>query len=379
MRQLFLNIPCCYHKPATKIKIAIYFAKHASHYYIRDMKFRAAHTPIAFIRSIVLAYERYGKDPQKALRAAKIPPSLLEYADATVTARQMEEFSKLAMQELNDEALGWFARALPWGSNGMLCRASLPSANLRIALLRWCRHYKLLINDIELILDEKNKIANLSIVEHGDLGALREFCLVSTLRNIHGFACWLVDSRIPLLQANFSWPPPRHANAYKFMFRGDIYFKKPQTGFSFNAAYLDLPIQRDDQDLRQMLLRPLPLIVLQYRRDRLLSRRIRHILRTQDLKLSNAETLAATLNLSTRSLYRHLAEEDTSIQNIKNEVRQEIAAHLLACTNKPLKQIATKSGFRSEASFSRAFRKWTGTAPSEYRQSLIDHKQNRKS
>jgi hypothetical protein len=36
-------------------------------------------------------------------------------------------------------------------------------------------------------------------LEHGGLGAaMREFCLVTLLRNIHGLACWYVDSRIPL-------------------------------------------------------------------------------------------------------------------------------------------------------------------------------------
>lgn len=334
----------------------------------------AAETPVAFIRSIILAYKRYGKDPQGALHTAGIPPSLLHRADATVTAKQMEDFSRLAMQELDDEALGWFSRPLPWGSNGMLYRASLPSANLRIALSRWCRHYSLLTSDIQLSLDEKDEITTLNVREQTCLGELREFCLVSTLRNIHGFACWLIDSRIPLLRATFSYPPPHHIKAYRFMFRGTINFNRPQTSLSFNTGYLDLPIQRDDQDLRQMLIRPLPLIVLQYKRDKLLSWRIRHFVRTQGFELSNADSLATALNLSTRSLYRHLAEEGTSLQGLKNEVRREKAIQLLARSSNPLKKVATKTGFRSEASFARAFRKWTGLTPGEYRQSLQHHK-----
>ncbi len=94
---------------------------------------RAA-TPIAFIRAIALAYRRYAADPSRALAQAGIDPALLEQDSARVTALQMEVMSGAAMQELDDEALGWFSRRLPWGSYGMLCRASITSPDLGVAL-----------------------------------------------------------------------------------------------------------------------------------------------------------------------------------------------------------------------------------------------------
>lgn len=334
------------------------------------MKPAAAETPIAFIRSIALAYERYGKDLRPALRSAQIAPSLLRQVDARVTAEQMETFTALAMRELDDEALGWFSRPLPFGSNGMLCRASLPSANLRVALVRWCRHYGLLTQDIRLELTIDGRTACLTVHEQADLGDQREFCLVSTLRNIHGFACWLIDSRIPLTRATFPYPPPRHDTAYRLMFRGPVIFEADKAGFCFDAQYLTLPVRRDDRDLRQMLQRPLPLIVLQYRRDRLLSQRIRDLLRAHSMEHSTADELAARLHLSTRSLFRHLAEEGSSLQQLKDEVRRDIAIQQLVGTRRSLKQVATAAGFRSEASFIRAFRQWTGRSPGEFRASM---------
>ena len=79
-----------------------------------------AATPIAFICAIVMAYQRYGVDPAGALRQAHIAPALLKNPHARITAAQMEIVSGAAMQELDDEALGWFSRKLPWGSYGML-------------------------------------------------------------------------------------------------------------------------------------------------------------------------------------------------------------------------------------------------------------------
>lgn len=330
----------------------------------------AAETPIAFVQSIIHAYERYGKAPDHALRAAQIPQSILARPGARVTADQFEALSDAAMRELDDEALGWFARRLPWGTNGMLCRAALPSADLRVALSRWCRHYALLVDDIRLEMRIEGGSAHLDVHERTDLGRQREFCLVTTLRNALGFACWLIDSRIPLTGARFPYPEPAHARAYGVIFRGPVSFQARHAGFSFDAEYLKLPVRRDDRDLRQMLLRPLPLIVLQYRRDRLLSQRLRDLLRARGLELSNADALAFELNLSTRTLYRHLAEEGTSLQRLKDEVRQEVAIHLLTKSRKSLKQVVAAAGFRNEASFNRAFRKWTGQSPGQYRHAM---------
>ncbi|MFZ1607316.1 MAG: AraC family transcriptional regulator ligand-binding domain-containing protein, partial [Rhodoferax sp.] len=107
-----------------------------------------AATPIAFVQAIVLAYHRYGKDPAGALQKAQIAPDLLHDSQARITALQMERISDAAMQELDDEALGWFSRRLPWGSYGMLARASISAPTLQLALSRWCRHHGLIAPDI---------------------------------------------------------------------------------------------------------------------------------------------------------------------------------------------------------------------------------------
>ena len=165
---------------------------------------------MAFVKAIVQAYARQGRDATGALAAAQIAPSALDDPGARITAAQMERISGHAMQELDDEALGWFGRRLPWGSYGMLARASISAPSLGVALQRWCRHHGLIADDITLTLSVAGQTAAVTITEHRDLGALREFCLVSVLRNLHGLACWLIDSRIPLQGAQFPFAAPPH-------------------------------------------------------------------------------------------------------------------------------------------------------------------------
>ena len=312
-------------------------------------------------------FERHGADPSEALKQAQIAPSLLRRPEARITATQFETLCGTAMQQLDDEALGWFSRRLPWGSYGLLCRASLGAPNLGVALKRWCRHHRLLTDDIVLSLIDDGQVATLAIDERRELGTLREFCLLTSLRYVHGYACWAVDSRIALSEASFPFAAPPHEGVYPLLFPGRVRFGAPRAAFSFDAHYLTLPLRRDERALRTMLQHALPLTVLPYRRDRLLVQRVRELLHHPAADALHAEGLARALNLSLRTLHRHLSLEGASVQALKDEVRSHRAQDLLRRTRQPVKQIAHHLGYRSEKSFARAFRQWTGATPSDWR------------
>lgn len=329
-----------------------------------------AATPMAFVQAIVQAMTARGLLPDAALQAAHIAPSTAEQPGGHITSAQMETLSAAAMQALDDEALGWFSRPLPWGSYGLLARASLSSPTLGVALKRWCRHHGLLTRDITLAVVTQGDEARITLAEHRPLGgdgSLREFGSVSVLRNVHGLACWFVDSRIPLLGASFPFAAPAHANAYRVLFDGPTAFDANETSIRFDARYLALPIKRDEAAMNQMLQRALPLQVRPYRRDRLLVQRVRQVLLTQPLDAHNADDLAGLLNTSARTLHRQLKDEGATLQSLKDEVRRDRAMALLQRTARPTKQIAEAAGFRNEKSFIRAFKGWTGVTPGEWR------------
>ncbi len=326
-----------------------------------------AETPIAFVQAIIQAFAQRGLDAAPLLAEAQIAPNLLSQPDARITALQMEWLSAAAMKTLDDEALGWFSRRLPWGSYGMLVRASLTAPTLGVALGRWCRHHNLLTDEIHLQFKSADGVAHLELQEGRDLGSLQEFCIVSMLRNALGVACWLTDSRIPLLQTSLRFTPPPHATSYRVLFDGPSQFDAPSHSMQFDAGYLSLPVRRDEAALQRMLQRALLLTVRPYRRDRLLVERVRQALAEHPAHGRNADDLARFLNLSVRTLHRQLKDEGASLQHLKDSVRQTQAQELLLRSKRAIKQIAAQVGFQSEKSFSRAFKTWTGQTPEECR------------
>lgn len=323
---------------------------------------------MAFARAIVAAYRRHGRVPDGALKLAQIAPGALQNPDARMTARQLELLTAAAMQELDDEGLGAFDRRLPWGSYGMLARASLTAPTLVVALKRWCRHHGLLTDGVQLTVTASGSVATIALEERKPLPReVRELSIAFLLRNMHGLACWYIDSRIPLYAARFPFPAPPHADAYGHMFPGDLQFDAERAEIRFDAQYLKQPLRRDEKALSQMLQRALPITVLQYRRDRLLVPQVRQALLAQPQRAHSAEALAGLLHVSARTLHRQLKEEGATLQQLKDEVRLERATELLYRTDRPVKQVAIAVGFRNEKSFARAFRQWTGLPPAQFR------------
>ena len=129
---------------------------------------------MAFVQAVVQAYAQRGLAAEPALQVAQIAPAQLLDPQARITALQMELLCDHAMRELDDEGLGWFSRRLPWGSYGMLARASISSPSLGLAMARWCRHHGLLTEDITLSLQVDGPLATIRLQHQRDLGELEQ-------------------------------------------------------------------------------------------------------------------------------------------------------------------------------------------------------------
>jgi AraC-like DNA-binding protein len=97
-------------------------------------------------------------------------------------------------------------------------------------------------------------------------------------------------------------------------------------------------------------------------------RRVLHgVLMTGDC--SRAE-VARRLGLRPRTLVRRLQQSGTTFQALLDDTRSQIAKQLLHDTRSPVSRIAASLGYRDPTVFTRAFRRWTGLTPREFRAAL---------
>ena len=83
--------------------------------------------------------------------------------------------------------------------------------------------------------------------------------------------------------------------------------------------------------------------------------------------LVSEESMAKTLHMSRRTLQRKLAEAELSYQRLVDDTRHELALRYLEDPQKSVTEVTFLLGFSGQSAFSRAFRRWTGTSPTEHR------------
>jgi AraC-like DNA-binding protein len=99
--------------------------------------------------------------------------------------------------------------------------------------------------------------------------------------------------------------------------------------------------------------------------------RVRRVIETSYPFPPKLGRVATTLFVSERTLKRRLQEEEASFQHLVDQVRLERARELLRSTTMNLSRIAEALGYADAANFTRAFKRWTGTSPSQYRISKL--------
>jgi AraC-like DNA-binding protein len=159
---------------------------------------------------------------------------------------------------------------------------------------------------------------------------------------------------------------PQDAAPYELLFDAPVRFDAELSAVSFHARWLAQRIDGAD-----------PV------RHAEIDARLRASVQAQDTPLSgqvqralhrmifagtdSAAHLARFFGLHERALRRRLADEGTSLQQIGRQTRFELAAQLLRNTRLPAAQIAFALHYSDAAAFSRAFKRWTGATPIEWR------------
>ena len=93
----------------------------------------------------------------------------------------------------------------------------------------------------------------------------------------------------------------------------------------------------------------------------------RRLLRKFEGHYPKMPQIAAMINLSSRTYRRRLADENTSYQEILDEVRAEHATQYLKESGMSIAGIANRLGYSDPSNFRRAYHRWTGRSPGEVR------------
>ncbi len=329
---------------------------------------------IYFVQSALEPVIERGLDADALLIDAGISPGLLQSPQGRVTAQNFSALWLGVARVLDDELFGQDSRRMKVGSFAMLCQILIHCDTLKSALQRMTRFFNLILDDFHCSLDIGARHAWLTIRETPGPKAPRVFGYETLLMLQHGLACWLIGRRIPILAAAFAYPEPSRSAEYHLMYSENLRFNDSATSLEFDRSYLELPVIQNERTVKEFVRVAPANIVLKYKNSSGLAAQIRRRLRTAARSdWPDFNTFAASLHMTASTLRRRLDDEGQSFQDIKDQLRRDMAIDSLCHTAKSMTDIAEELGFAEASAFQRAFKKWTGSSPGEYRQRMHKH------
>ncbi|KAF0865302.1 AraC family transcriptional regulator [Pseudomonas sp. LD120] len=319
-----------------------------------------------FARAALGGARRRGYDYAPLLQQLGISPELLDQPKARIAPEQFTRLLQLLWRELDDEYLGFGEGPSKRGTFAMMCHALIHCRTLEKALNRGLLFYGLFPQAPRLNLTREGDMARLSL-DDATLWDPEHFLSESLMVIWHRLASWLIGQRIRLEQAGFSYPKPEHGAEYDLLFPCPLRFRQQRSSLLFHSRYLDMPLLQDERTLKHFLERSPADLLSRPDEGNSLSSQLRRLLSRDRERWPDLESVAQHLHVSPQTLRRHLREEGSSFQGLKDELRRDIAIYHLGRADLSLQQIAEQLGFSEPSAFHRAFKKWTGLTPGAYR------------
>lgn len=171
-----------------------------------------------------------------------------------------------------------------------------------------------------------------------------------------------------LRRIQFDYPKPEYDHVYEDVFPNiKLEFDAEVTKVILDLKKLRQPFSFSDPTSRQLAVEQCQAELLALRTNETYADKVRRLITKNLSRSDSVERVAAQLNMSARVLSRRLQEEETSFQDLLDDVRKQLAVKYLKTTKLTVSEIAYRLNYEHPNNFARAFKKWTQKSPSDYR------------
>lgn len=313
-----------------------------------------------------------GIDTKALLKRARIPEKPLKDPKARFDVDSVARLYASIAEELNDEFMGFTEKPIKLGTFALMADWVSYSSNLEELFQKAIRFYNQVTDEVHISLQiEDEHVYFTSEFRRPELD-FEHFYIEYWHVIWHRFASWYIGKPIKLLGAYINYTP-LDRDEFELLFRCPTHLKSNVNRLVFHRSYLQEPLVKSQQDL-QIFLRRAPIDMLTIPgEDTSLTAHINQMLTPKSLKdgevfaLPNSQQLCEKLNMSEQTLRRKLGFEGISYQQIKDNIRHDLANKLLSNRSLSIAQVGMQLHFSEPRAFTRAFKQWSGLTPKEYR------------
>jgi len=326
----------------------------------------AVRMPLAILRYA----QEIGLERKRILAMAGLEKEDLANPDGRIPLSKLVATWQAIVSLADDESLGLHMGASTAVRQlGLMGYAMAHGNTLREACQRGARYSRILQEAVEVIFEEDGDVGWLRVNPAPVLDAMRH-SIDARLAIIVSVSREMTGTEIKPVEVCFPYPQPADIAAHQEFFRAPLAFGRPHSQVTFRQRDLQRPLLSADPDLAGYMDGLAEEVLASLAREGSLLEQIR---RTIWMDLSGGrvslKAVARRLGMGARSLQRRLKNEGTSFMGVLDDLRHEMAVQLLHDDRVAVYEIAFLLGYSDPSTFFRAFRRWEGKSPHEYRRS----------
>jgi len=322
---------------------------------------------VVLVRGLIEAVELVGFSRQAFLDASGFDAERLDVQDARLELEEFDALVEVALDLTGEPSLG-----LRMGSEtysityGVAATVVAHATTLRDAVDALLRYQRLLSDHAGMELKDDGRRATLAYQVDVGPSRCRKFRAEVWVAGSDRLVRYFSSGKTPLA-ACFEYEAPPDLGEYERLFEGRARFGREFTGVVFDRELLSVVQLNHDSDFHATLAAQAERRVARLVSGTSFAERVRvHIVEGHRGRRDMAST-ARALGTSVRSLRRRLAEEGETYGAVVERALAALAKRLLSDETRSLEEIAYELEFSTSSSFHRAFKRWTGLTPSEFR------------
>lgn len=322
------------------------------------------------VNKIIDAAKAEGVEPRELYRAVNFDPALLDDPDNRIPFSQFVAFYEQGARLTGDDAFGLhIGERVEPELFDVLGYVVINSPTFGEALNRLIRYHPIWSDGAFYNLDISGSQARLTY-EHldGIIDERRHDCEM-TLSIFVSFARRGTGVDWTPHEVSFRHAKPQSIVEHQRIFRSPVRFDSPVNELIFDSSLLALKMMKADPGLCVILDRHAQELLSKRPRADGLINQVRQLL-GEALNVGDEtriETISRKLGISVRTLQRKLKEEGKSHQDLLDEMRSDLSKRFLQEPKLAICEVAYLLGFSEPSAFHRAFRRWTGITPKEFR------------
>lgn len=325
-------------------------------------------TSSSWALSIVQALESAGIDCRQLFIELHLDYAALDDPDARFAQDDMTRLWQRAVAVSGDPAIGLnMARQARPAALNVVGYALMSSRNLKEGFARLVRYQRIIAEGADLDFQPCAQGYRLSLTIIGDRLPPARQSAEGSLAGCLTFCRWLTGTPLLPLEVSFQGQLPDDLVPYRQLFQAPLRFDAPRYALLFREEDVEMPLPTANEALAQLHDRFAGEYLSRFSDSKVMHRARQILCRLLPQGEPRREVVAQALCLSERTLQRRLQEEGSSFQQLLDDTRRDLAVQHLAQPDLAPLEIAYLLGFADPSNFYRAFKRWFGVTPGEYR------------